>query len=53
MKTEKKTDVLYIRVKPSVKKWITKKMKKEGWNNMSGYLSEFFENLKANDRKRR
>lgn len=41
---EKRDDSLYIRSKPSIKKWWLNRAKKDGFDNFAYWFEEFTEN---------
>lgn len=38
---EKREEVFYVRVRPGIKDWLQKRMKKDGWENMSDWFEQW------------
>ena len=46
-KKEKRDAILYVKVKPSIKKWLKKDYKKLGYSTLSEYVDAVLSNLKS------
>ena len=46
-KKEKRDAILYVNVKPSIKKWLQKDYKKFGYSTLSEYVDTLLSNLKS------
>lgn len=46
-KKEKRESILYVKVKPSIKKWLQKDYKKLGYSTLSEYVDAILTDLKS------
>lgn len=46
-KKEKRDAILYVKVKPSIKKWLQRDYKKLGYSTLSEYVDAVLSNLKS------